>query len=241
MFQSHFFQFSFQFHHMYLRVQRFIALQLIIFNGYFASISLNRYKFSKRVLDIGISIFLLFILSPIFIATALIIKLTDYGPVLYWQKRVGLKGKLFYFPKFRSMIVDAESQKKAILQDSHHTSSITFKMKNDPRVTTIGKIIRKLSIDELPQFFCVIKGDMTLIGPRPCLPKEAFQYSVKERLRLEGKPGLSCIWQISGRADIPFDQQFLMDLDYLNNRSLFLDMKILCLTVPAVIFGKGAY
>ena len=241
MFQSNLVYCKNFFHYnLYLKLSEFYRLSSLV-GTFFDLLRVQFYPKIKRLLDIIISALLLILLMPIFLITSICIKCTDFGPILYWQKRIGYKGKLFNFPKFRSMIMNADSKKQAIAHKSHHQSSITFKMKNDPRVTWIGKYIRKLSIDEFPQFYSVLIGDMTLIGPRPCLPKEAAKYTLTERQRLESQPGLSCIWQISGRADIPFDQQFLMDIDYINNRSLSLDFKILVLTIPAVVFGKGAY
>ena len=195
----------------------------------------------KRLADIVVTAGAFLVLAPLLVLVALLIKTTDRGPVLFWQRRVGLWGREFDFPKFRSMVVDAEAIKVQLLDSSHHGESITFKMKNDPRITWIGRIIRKLSIDELPQLWNVLKGEMSLVGPRPPLPKEVAQYSLSDRRRLEVVPGLTCIWQVSGRGDIPFDEQVRLDLEYIESRSLWLDLKILLRTVPAVLLGKGAY
>lgn len=196
---------------------------------------------TKRAIDIAAAICLLTALSPLFLLLAVLIKLTDGGPVLFWQTRVGQWGREFPFPKFRSMRVDAEEILKKIASQNHHGQSVTFKMKVDPRVTWIGRIIRKLSIDEMPQLWCVLKGDMTLVGPRPPLPREVAQYQLSDRRRLEAVPGLTCIWQVSGRGDIPFPQQVQLDVQYIETRSLWLDLKLLWQTVPAVLLGKGAY
>jgi len=195
----------------------------------------------KRFIDIAVSGVMLLALSPLFLFVAAAIKLTDRGPVLFWQTRVGKWGREFAFPKFRSMVVDAEKRKDAILDQSHHQDSVTFKMKKDPRVTWIGRIIRKLSVDELPQLWNVLKGDMSLVGPRPPVPGEVEQYSLADRRRLDVTPGLTSPWAVAGRGDIPFDAQVDLDVQYIESQSLWLDLKILFKTVPAVLFGKGAY
>ncbi|WP_300673927.1 sugar transferase [Desulfoluna sp.] len=195
----------------------------------------------KRGVDILASASAVLLLSPLFLVVAICIRLTDDGPILYWQKRVGKWGKEFPFPKFRSMVIHAEFFKDAILDQSHHRQSVTFKMKKDPRVTGIGRIIRKLSIDELPQLWCVLKGEMSLVGPRPPLPREVDLYTLADRRRLDIIPGLTSIWAVSGRGDIPFDRQVELDLQYIESRSLKTDLKILLKTIPAVLFGRGAY
>lgn len=206
-----------------------------------ANVRQNLKHIAKRAFDIGASIFGILVLSPLFFTIAACIKLTDGGPILYRQTRVGKNGKTFQCLKFRSMIENAESLKNAMGAENSHNNSITFKSKNDPRITLIGKIIRKTSMDELPQFFNVIFGDMSLVGPRPALVSEVENYTMHDRKRLRAMPGITCIWQISGRGDIPFDEQVEMDLEYIKNQTLLLDIKILFLTVPAVISGKGAY
>jgi len=195
----------------------------------------------KRGIDILVSSILLIGLSPLFLGVALCIKLTDRGPVLFWQTRIGQWGREFPFPKFRSMVVNAEDLKDTLLEQSDHEDSITFKMKKDPRITWIGRIIRKLSIDELPQLWCVLKGDMSLVGPRPPVPREVVEYTLADRRRLDVIPGLTCIWQVSGRGDIPFDEQVELDVQYIESQSLWVDIKILLSTIPAVLLGKGAY
>jgi len=195
----------------------------------------------KRAIDIVASIILLLCLSPIFLTIALLIKLTDKGPVLFWQTRVGRWGLEFPFPKFRSMVTNAEKLKDTLLDANDHGASVTFKMKNDPRVTWIGRIIRRGSIDELPQLWCVLKGDMSLVGPRPPVPREVAQYTLSDRRRLDAIPGLTCIWQVSGRGDIPFPEQVELDVQYIDSQSVWLDIKLLLQTVPAVLLGKGAY
>lgn len=195
----------------------------------------------KRGLDILVSGMGLLMLSPMFALLAALIKLEDGGPVLYWQLRVGRHGRIFRFPKFRSMIVNAEQVLAAIQRQNQHGEGITFKMKNDPRITRIGRFMRRFSVDELPQLWCVLAGHMSLVGPRPPLPKEVRRYSVADRRRLDVIPGLTCIWQVSGRSNIAFPMQCSMDIQYIEERSIALDVKLLAATVPAVITGKGAY
>ncbi|MEI6231956.1 MAG: sugar transferase [Planctomycetota bacterium] len=195
----------------------------------------------KRAVDIVVSLAALIILLPVFMTVAAVIKLTDWGPVLFWQVRVGQWGKEFPFPKFRSMVCNAEKLKDQLLAQNDHGNSVTFKMKNDPRITIIGRIIRKLSIDELPQLWCVLSGDMSLVGPRPPVQREVEKYTLADRRRLDVKPGLTCIWQVSGRGDIAFNQQVELDVRYIESQSLWLDFVLLIKTVPAVLSGKGAY
>lgn len=196
----------------------------------------------KRMLDLTVAIAMCVVLSPLFIVVATCIKLTDGGTVLFWQTRVGKWGREFPFPKFRSMLANAEQLKdKLIDQNDHGGATVTFKMKHDPRVTWIGRIIRKLSIDELPQLWCVIKGEMSLVGPRPPVPREVEQYTLADRRRLDATPGLTCIWQVSGRGDIAFDEQVELDVEYIQSQSFWLDIKLILQTVPAVLLGKGAY
>ncbi len=195
----------------------------------------------KRLLDVTVAGAAMICLSPLFAVVALCIKLTDGGPILFWQQRVGRWGREFPFPKFRSMVLNAEQLKDALLTQNDHQQSVTFKMKRDPRVTWIGRIIRKLSIDELPQLWSVLKGDMSLVGPRPPVPREVALYTLADRRRLDVTPGLTCIWQVSGRGDIPFDQQVELDVQYIASQSIWLDLKLLFKTIPAVLLGKGAY
>lgn len=204
---------------------------------------------TKRIMDVvGASIITL-MLSPMLAVVAACVKFTDGGPILFWQRRVGIHGREFWFPKFRSMMVNADRLVKMLTTRNQHAQpegetnkqDVTFKMKDDPRITWIGKIIRKLSIDEMPQLWCVLKGDMSLVGPRPPLPREVARYTPSDRRRLAITPGLTCIWQVSGRGDIPFPQQVEMDVKYIESQSLWLDIKLMFLTIPAVLFGKGAY
>lgn len=137
--------------------------------------------------------------------------------------------------------MNADKMKDQLSEENESKDGVIFKMKNDPRITKVGKVIRKFSIDELPQLFNVLIGDMSLVGPRPPVPKEVAEYTLEDRKRLHIKPGITCIWQISGRSDIPFKQQVELDMKYISSQSLWTDMKILILTIPAVITGKGAY
>ena len=206
------------------------------------AVVINSARFVKRGVDISVSAVALLMLAPLFAGVALAIRLTDKGPILFWQQRVGKWGREFDFPKFRSMVTNAEELKDKLLeQNDHDGGSVTFKMKRDPRVTWIGRIIRKLSIDELPQLWCVLKGEMSLVGPRPPVPREVAEYTLEDRRRLEATPGLTCIWQVSGRGDIPFDEQVQLDVQYIESQSLWFDIKLLLQTVPAVLLGKGAY
>jgi lipopolysaccharide/colanic/teichoic acid biosynthesis glycosyltransferase len=195
----------------------------------------------KRALDMIAVGPAMLLLTPFFLLVALAIKLEDGGPVLYWQKRVGLNGRVFAFPKFRSMRTDSDAVRKEIEHLNQHGDSLTFKMKNDPRVTRVGKLLRRTSMDELPQLWCVLSGEMSLVGPRPPMVNEVAKYSLADRRRLSVTPGLTCIWRVSGRSNIPFPQQAAMDVDYIRERSIWLDFRLLLATVPAVVFGRGAY
>ena len=195
----------------------------------------------KRLLDIVLTCAILLPAVPVMGLAAILIKLTDHGPVLFWQTRVGMWGQVFRFPKFRSMVVNAEALQVQIMNANQHGDGITFKIKRDPRITWIGRIIRKTSIDELPQLWCVLRGDMSLVGPRPALEKEVARYTLDDRRRLDGVPGLTCTWQVSGRSDIPFPQQVILDAEYIEKQSMSEDFKLLLKTIPAVITGRGAY
>ena len=197
--------------------------------------------FVKRLIDIVASILLLIILMPLFMIIMLLIYINSPGPVFYKQIRVGRWGKLFTMWKFRSMYLDADKRLKEIMAENEMTGGVIFKMKNDPRIIPIGRFIRKASIDELPQLWNVLKGDMSLVGPRPALPSEVNQYSLQDRQRLEVSPGITCIWQVSGRSNIPFPQQVELDTEYIQSQSLLLDLKLLLKTIPAVLLSRGAY
>ena len=194
----------------------------------------------KRLVDILVSAVALLMLAPVFALVALLIKLEDNGPVFFAQRRVGKWGREFKMYKFRSMCVDAEQRLQALLQKNQHSTGVTFKAKDDPRVTRIGRWLRKFSIDEFPQFYNVLIGDMSLVGPRPPVPREVAMYSPADRRRLEAKPGLTCFWQVSGRSEIDFPEQVQLDVQYIESQSFWLDVKILLKTVPAVLLGRGA-
>jgi lipopolysaccharide/colanic/teichoic acid biosynthesis glycosyltransferase len=198
-------------------------------------------KIMKVVIDYTLTPFAIILAMPIFIFTTLAIYIDDPGPIIFKAKRVGKDGKQFYFFKFRSMRVNADQMKDALLAQNESKDGVIFKMKRDPRITRVGRLIRRTSIDELPQLFNVIRGDMSLVGPRPPLPREVALYTLEERKRLHVKPGITGRWQISGRSDIPFQQQVQYDLEYINSKGIWKDIKILLQTIPAVIGGKGAY
>lgn len=193
----------------------------------------------KRMVDIGVAASILVLLLPVMAIVALLIKLTSPGPVLFAQDRVGMNQRRFRLYKFRSMIVNADEKKKE-LAHLNELDGPAFKMANDPRITRVGRFIRKTSIDELPQLFNVLKGQMSLVGPRPPLPSEVSQYEWLFRRRLSVKPGITCVWQVSGRSGTTFDEWMKMDKQYVENWSLLLDFKILLKTIPAVLFCRGA-
>ena len=194
----------------------------------------------KRILDITVAACALLLLAPILLITAIGIKLTSPGPVFFLQERIGMSKRRFKIYKFRTMIPDAEKLMSALEKDNEATGPV-FKMKNDPRVTRFGRALRKSSIDELPQLFNVLRGDMSLVGPRP-LPVRDYEGFNEDwqRRRFSVKPGITCLWQVNGRSGVSFDQWMLLDLQYLDEWSLWLDLKILAKTVPAVIKGEGA-
>ncbi|MHC4591636.1 MAG: sugar transferase [Planctomycetota bacterium] len=194
----------------------------------------------KRAMDIVAATLALIFLSPLLLVTAAAIKLTSKGPAVIEQKRAGLGGEPFSFYKFRSMVVDAECRKAELVLFNEQAGPV-FKMKKDPRATLVGRLIRKLSVDELPQFWNVLKGDMTLVGPRPPTLDEVPYYSAWQRRRLEVTPGITCFWQVSGRALVPFRDWVRMDIRYVAEWSLLTDLKILLLTLPAVLSCRGAY
>ena len=193
------------------------------------------YEVIKRIIDIVASFTGLIVLSPLMLVVSILIKLESKGEVIFKQKRVGLNGKEFYMYKFRSMVINAE-ELKAELESQNEMSGPMFKMKDDPRITKIGKFIRKTSIDELPQLINVIKGDMSLVGPRPSLPKEVEEFETWMRERLEVKPGLTCIWQVSGRNNIDFEDWMKLDIKYVRERNFWLDIKLILKTI-LVLFG----
>jgi lipopolysaccharide/colanic/teichoic acid biosynthesis glycosyltransferase len=197
--------------------------------------------FIKRLLDVTVSLISIIAFSPLILIISSIIKCSDGGDILYVTQRVGKWGVSFPFPKFRTMVANADKIKEELLKHSDDIDPKRFKMKKDPRITTIGRLIRKTSLDELPQLWCVLKGDMSLVGPRPPLPEEVNHYTIDERRRLDIKPGITCFWQVSGRSTLPFDEQVKLDIKYIESQNATLDVKLLLQTIPAVIFGKGAY
>jgi len=196
---------------------------------------------SKRLFDIVGSLFLLLMLSPILVMIAIMIKLESPGSVFFKQTRVGKWGRTFGMYKFRSMHQDAEARKAALESRNEMAGGVTFKLKDDPRITRVGRFTRRHSLDELPQLLNVLNGDMSLVGPRPAVPSEVQMYSMTDRQRLDAVPGITCLWQVSGRSELPFDKQVELDIAYINMQSLWLDIKLLLRTVPAVLSGRGAY
>ena len=198
------------------------------------------YLFFKRLLDILGSIFALIIFSPVFLIVSILIKLdSPEGSIIFAQDRNGLNGEVFKMYKFRSMVPNAEE----LLEDLKHKNEMdgpVFKIKDDPRLTKVGKVIRKFSIDEFPQFVNVLKGDMSLVGPRPPIPREVESYSAYEMQRLYVKPGLTCYWQIGGRNSIGFDEWMELDLKYISERSMLVDIKIILKTIKKLFGDKNA-
>lgn len=197
----------------------------------------------KRAMDVALASTMLVLLAPLFALIALAIKLEDRGPVFFFQTRVGKDGRPFRFWKFRSMVVDAEARRaalKAQAQEEAVSDRLRFKMSADPRVTRVGRALRRFSLDELPQLLNVVTGDMSLVGPRPPIPEEVAQYSPRHLRRLEVEQGITCLWQVSGRNLLSFEQQVELDIEYARRRSLALDVMLLARTVPAVLSGRGA-
>lgn len=193
----------------------------------------------KRAIDAGLSFAALVLLAPLMLVVALLVRLGSPGPVLFAQERVGRNQRRFRIYKFRTMVADAE-QRKPLLAHLNEADGPAFKIADDPRITPIGRVLRRTSIDELPQLINVLLGEMSLVGPRPPLPEEVGRYDWPHRKRLSVKPGITCLWQISGRHHVPFDRWMKLDREYVENWSLWLDLKILVLTIPAVILAKGA-
>lgn len=194
----------------------------------------------KRGVDIIASIFFLILFSPILLATALAVVATSKGPAIFKQYRVGKNGQPFEFYKFRSMRATAEED-RFLLLDQNEAGGPIFKIAADPRITPVGKFIRRTSIDELPQIWNVLRGDMSLVGPRPPLPEEVAMYTSWERQRLSVRPGVTGIWQVSGRSDLDFETWVAMDVEYIEEWSPSLDLSLMVKTIPAVLSGRGAY
>ena len=198
------------------------------------------YAFSKRTFDLVCAFLLLLVCAPVIVALALIIKLTSRGPAFYRSTRVGLGGREFLFLKLRSMYVDADARLASLMEDNEKDGPI-FKIKNDPRITPIGRFIRKYSLDELPQFIHVLVGEMSMVGPRPPVPREVALYDECMMERLCVKPGISCYWQVMGRSDLTFEEWVELDRRYVREMSFWTDIVILVKTPAAVLRGSGAY
>ena len=194
----------------------------------------------KRLLDVVLASAGMLVAVPVLAVAAVAIQLDSPGPVFHRAVRVGKDGRRFTFLKLRSMRADAE-ELRGLLLHRNITKGPTFKLHDDPRVTRVGRLLRKTSLDELPQLIHVVTGEMSLVGPRPPFPEEVEHYEPWMRRRLDTRPGLTCLWQIRGRSDLPFDEWMRLDVEYVERCSLALDLKILLLTVPAVLSGRGAY
>jgi lipopolysaccharide/colanic/teichoic acid biosynthesis glycosyltransferase len=194
----------------------------------------------KRLIDILGSLFGLVVLSPVFVLTMLAIKLEDGGPIWFVQDRVGKWGKVFPMYKFRSMVMGADELEEE-LKEKNEAGDVIFKMRDDPRLTRVGRFIRRFSIDELPQLYNVLRGDMSLVGPRPHPANQAAKYTLVDRQRLAVIPGITGLWQIGGRSDVDFNEQVRLDVQYIESQSVKGDLILLLKTIPAVLTGKGAY
>ncbi len=197
-------------------------------------------RLTKRAVDVAVALVALALLSPVMLVVALAIKVDSPGPVVFRQQRVGRGGRQFSFYKFRSMRADAEDAFWRLVEMNEVKGPI-FKIRQDPRTTRVGRVIRRTSIDELPQLFNVLKGDMSLVGPRPPIPHEVERYEDWHRKRLQVSPGITGLWQVSGRSQLTFDEMVLLDLWYIDNWSLMLDLQIIARTIPAVLLERGAY
>ncbi|HEX4134929.1 MAG TPA: sugar transferase [Bryobacteraceae bacterium] len=220
----------------YMDLEQIGSTPLLTFSGAPAN---DLLLLAKRTIDVVLAVTGIILLSPLFLLAALFIKLTSRGPVVFRQVRCGLNGRTFTFYKFRSMVRDAEAR----LDEVAHLNErdlVVMKIRNDPRLTVVGKWLRKFSIDELPQLFNVLKGDMSLVGPRPALPAEVAQYQRWQRRRLRMRPGLTCLWALRGRDQVDFESWMRLDLQYIDNWSLGLDARIILLTIPQVVSGRGA-
>lgn len=198
------------------------------------------YFIIKRIIDIIGALTGIILTSPVLIIVAIWIKIDSKGPVFFAQSRVGRDGALFMIYKFRSMCTDAEVLLGKLKKENEMSSGPMFKMKDDPRITKIGKFIRKTSIDELPQLINILKGDMSLVGPRPSLPKEVVQFTPFQKRRLVAKPGLTCYWQVNGRSDVSFEQWMEMDVEYIEERNTWIDITLIFKTVGVLFGDEGA-
>lgn len=201
----------------------------------------SSYLYLKRLMDVFVALVGLILILPLLIVISLLIKIEDWNsPILFKQKRVGKNGELFYMYKFRSMVSNAEALKATLLEQNEAAGPV-FKIRYDPRVTKIGRFIRKTSIDELPQLVNVLKGEMSLVGPRPALPDEVEQYTEYEKLRLTVTPGLTCYWQVSGRCSIGFNEWVSLDLQYIEEQCLWVDIKLIVKTLFVLFGSRNAY
>jgi lipopolysaccharide/colanic/teichoic acid biosynthesis glycosyltransferase len=195
----------------------------------------------RRAIDVVVGGGGLVAIAPVLVTAALAIKMTSPGPVLFHQIRIGRGARPFGLCKLRTMYVDAEARRAALEAQNESKGNVTFKIKRDPRITPVGRVLRKLSIDELPQLWNLVDGTMTLFGPRPPVPSEVAKYGPRQRRRLEVTPGLTCLWQVSGRSDLSFDEQVALDIQYIDRTNARDEVFILAKTVPAVLSGRGAY
>lgn len=198
------------------------------------------YDAAKRAFDITTSLVALLLTLPLLAVIALLIKLDSPGPVLFRQERLGKDGKRFTMVKFRSMYVDCEVITPELAQRNESTGPL-FKMRNDPRITRVGRFLRRTSLDELPQILNVLEGSMSIVGPRPPLPRELAGYEDLQQQRLQVKPGLAGLWQVSGRSNLTFDEMVALDLEYIERRSFWFDLQLIVRTIPCVLLGRGAY
>ena len=196
-------------------------------------------KHGKRLFDLGVGGFACLLLTPLFLLLALAIRIESPGPTLYVSTRLGRRARRFRFYKFRSMIRDAEAQRDRFLHLNEMDGPV-FKIRDDPRVTRVGRLLRKTSLDELPQLISVLRGDMSLVGPRPPIPAEVERYESWQRRRLSVTPGITCLWQVRGRNRISFQEWMKLDAEYIDTLSFTTDVRILCATIPAVLRGSGA-
>lgn len=196
---------------------------------------------SKRAFDVAGATLGLLVLSPLLLAIALLVKLDSPGPIFFRQRRVGLNGREFWMYKFRSMVVDAEAQLESLKSKNEVEGGVTFKIINDPRMTRVGRVLRKTSLDEFPQLFNVLRGEMSLVGPRPPLPKEVVLYSTEQKRRLTVTPGCTGLWQVSGRSKTTFNRMIELDIDYIENWSLRRDLLITLKTFRVILKMEGSY
>jgi exopolysaccharide biosynthesis polyprenyl glycosylphosphotransferase len=211
-------------------------------DGYVHYLSVRRKPvqlFLKYLIDMAVAGCALVLLAPLLVVVAIAIKLTSKGPIFFRQERVGLHGRTFHMLKFRSMVANAEALRASLASRNERTGPV-FKIADDPRITRLGRFLRKFSIDELPQLVNVLRGDMSLVGPRPALPAEGSDYEGWQRRRLSVRPGLTCVWQVSGRNQVSFGTWMLLDMRYIDHWSLWADLRLIFLTVPVVLLGRGA-